>query len=206
MTKILTVILLALSLTAAAQNPLARVATTEPAQAVTSFVNGWSSGFAWNVPARFFCAGGMVHLQGIAMNAVDHHHHEEPQMKVTTKQVREAAPALTELAQMPLPSAVALRVMLTIRALRDPMSAFDEVWAKLLTEVGEPIKEQPGQFTINDIEKFNTESKALHEQEIEIKVKQIAFADLKPFALKAQTLLALDWLITGLDEGMEADV
>jgi hypothetical protein len=121
-------------------------------------------------------------------------------MKITTLQVRQAAPALQELAALALPSATALRVMLTIRALKDPMAAFDEVWNKMLADHGTPIEGQPGQFEITKIVEFTAAAKELNEQELDVPVKPIEFAALAPFALKPNTLLALDWFITGLDE------
>lgn len=122
-------------------------------------------------------------------------------MKITIKQVRESNAALNELGATKLPSAVALRVMLIMKALRDPSAAFDETYNKLLMDCGVPIKDQPGQFQIapENIEEFNKESKILHAQEVEVNVKPIDVASFANIEVKPQTLLALDWMLTGLD-------
>jgi hypothetical protein len=118
-------------------------------------------------------------------------------MKITIKQMREGAVALNDLGAMKLPAPLSLRVMLSMKALRDPVAAFDETFNKLLSEMGKPIKKSPGQFEIakENVDAFNAASTALHAEEIELNIKPIKLSAFGNAEIAPQTLLALDWMI-----------
>lgn len=116
-------------------------------------------------------------------------------MKITIQQARNSAPALREFSTMKVPAPVAMRAMLVLKALREPMESFDEAWNKLLKEVGKPIEGKDGQFEITDKERFEKEAKEMGEQEIDVPGDPIDVSRLGNMEVTPQMLLALDWLI-----------
>lgn len=89
-------------------------------------------------------------------------------MKCTVKDVRGMYRALETLSTIPLKAAVSYRVSKFSRSIKDAAVAADEAEQKLLMEVGEPVKDSPGQFKILDGKRWVEEMTALDEEEVEV--------------------------------------
>lgn len=135
-------------------------------------------------------------------------------MKVKISAVQESLPALGALAGVKLPAQVSFKVALLVKALKDPIEAFNDVRKKLLEDpaVAEPMKLtdkdgkevldeegkprfKEGEYTIKDPKRWNDEMKAAGDQEIEVNVEAIKVSELGAAEIEPRVLVALDWCI-----------
>lgn len=116
-------------------------------------------------------------------------------MKVTIKQLKASATALNALAALTgLPAATHMRVVLTLRAVRDPLAAFDTAFNALCEKYGTPVDGKPGNFRLNDPKAFSAEAEALGAEEIELADRKIAFPAVAG-RISSADVVALEWLI-----------
>jgi hypothetical protein len=115
-------------------------------------------------------------------------------MKVSVDQLQNSAEALSELAKVQFPAAIAFRIAHVLGAIKGPLEAFSTARASLLRSVGTPDETNPDVFKINDEAKWKEEMTALLAQEVEIAVEDIKIDQLGDAKLEPRVLYQLMWL------------
>ena len=118
-------------------------------------------------------------------------------MKVSIQKILEGQQIIASLLDKKLPAATAFRLGRLVSKVDSELKLFDEQRMKIVQELGEELAEEPGKFKIKEenVEKFNEETKALLDVEIEIDVKQLSASEFGDVEISARELLAIEWLV-----------
>jgi hypothetical protein len=116
-------------------------------------------------------------------------------MKLTLGVLQDSAEALNGIGQVKLPAPISYRLARILKAVKEPLTTLDETKQKLLDEVGTPDLDKPGMYKINDGPRWQSEIKALMEQEVEVEVVPLKLADFGDAEVEARWFAALDWCI-----------
>lgn len=121
-------------------------------------------------------------------------------MKLSLLKLMESAQALDALANLRgLPPEVHVRVILTVRALREPLDAIAIVHGDLARKYGTPDKNVPGKYNLRNVKAFNEELAKAGAEVVELPDRLIPF-DAVAGRLSAADVLALGWLVEGVPD------
>jgi len=116
-------------------------------------------------------------------------------MKVKMFALHNSVSALSELSGKPIPAVSAFKVAMLVKAINEPLAAFDETKNTLLKEVGEEQADKPGEYKINDMQRWQAEITALLDQEVDLSVPPIKVSELNNVSVEPRHLLALEWCL-----------
>lgn len=115
--------------------------------------------------------------------------------------------ALGRLQAQSMSAVVAYRIAKVARVVEQELAAVEIMRSKLAQEMGDPVEGKAGAFKIRDenVQAFNEQMQELAEEQVDLEFKKLTIDDLARVDMSPADILALGWMIDGLEEPDEAD-
>lgn len=117
---------------------------------------------------------------------------------MTVAEVVQAKQALVDILAEKMPVDTAYRLVKIVKIINNEMETYDQVRGKLFKEMGEDVKDRPGERAIKEenMEEFQKQIKELLDKKFEVAMEPIKLADLgEKFEVKPATIMLLGPII-----------